>query len=52
MKESGSSPVIDKRKKLIEETLQILQNLLKIQSTQKEPLLGLIYVFFLDQNGK
>jgi len=48
MKESGSSPVIDKRRKLIEEVLQIIQNLLKIKN---KSLLGLIYVFFIDQNN-
>jgi len=52
MKESGSSPVIDERRKLIEGTLQIIQNLLQIKSSQSESLLGLMYIFFIDQNGK
>lgn len=51
LKESDISGAFGNRRRVIEETLQMIQNSLKTNSTVLEQLLGLIFVFFIDQKG-
>jgi len=48
LKESGA---FGNRRRLIQETLEMIQDLLKTSFSDIEQLLGLIYVFFVDQKG-
>ena len=51
LKESDISGAFGNRRRVIEETLQMIQNSLKANPTVLEQLLGLIFVFFIDQKG-
>ena len=51
LKESDISGAFGNRRRVIEETLQMIQNSLKTNPTVLEQLLGLIFVFFIDQKG-